>query len=88
MNDRKNMMRPERIYQRIEAKELAACLGGHGDIHGCFSMLMKRLRECRFDPQQDLLAVSVGDLIDRNLDALGYWLYCVSLLDDGGSRQS
>ncbi|WP_438875484.1 metallophosphoesterase, partial [Bacillus cereus group sp. BC58] len=36
---------------------------------------MKRLRECRFDPQQDLL-VSVGDLIDRGPDSLG----CLALL--------
>lgn len=36
---------------------------------------MKKLRECRFDPQQDLL-VSVGDLIDRGPDSLG----CLALL--------
>ncbi len=79
------MMRPEEIYQRIEAKNWRH-VWVVGDIHGCFSMLMKRLRECRFDPQQDLL-VSVGDLIDRGPDSWAARLYCVSL-DDGGSRQS
>lgn len=68
------MMRPEEIYQRIEAKNWRH-VWVVGDIHGCFSMLMKRLRECRFDPQQDLL-VSVGDLIDRGPDSLG----CLALL--------
>ncbi len=68
------MMRPEEIYQRIEAKNWRH-VWVVGDIHGCFSMLMKRLRECQFDPQQDLL-VSVGDLIDRGPDSLG----CLALL--------
>ncbi len=49
-------MRPEEIYQRIEAKNWRH-VWVVGDIHGCFSMLMKRLRECRFDPQQDLLVL-------------------------------
>ncbi len=48
------MMRPEEVYQRIEAKNWRH-VWVVGDIHGCFSMLMKKLRECRFDPQQDLL---------------------------------
>lgn len=62
------MAQPDNIYQRIE--------GAHwrhvwvvGDIHGCFSLLMVRLRQCRFDPRQDLL-VSVGDVIDRGPDSL------------------
>ncbi|EAU4267749.1 serine/threonine-protein phosphatase, partial [Salmonella enterica] len=36
------MMRPEEIYQRIEAKNWRHAWVV-GDIHGCFSMLMKRL---------------------------------------------
>lgn len=68
------MMRPEEIYQRIEGKNWRH-VWVVGDIHGCFSMLMKKLRECRFDPQHDLL-VSVGDIIDRGPDSLG----CLALL--------
>lgn len=65
---------PNNIYQRIE--------GSHwrhvwvmGDLHGCFSLLMTKLRQCRFDPWQDLL-VSVGDVIDRGPDSLR----CLQLL--------
>jgi serine/threonine protein phosphatase 1 len=65
---------PDNIYQRIE--------GSHwrhvwvmGDLHGCFSLLMTKLRQCRFDPWQDLL-VSVGDVIDRGPDSLR----CLQLL--------
>ena len=46
-----------------------------GDIHGCFSLLMAKLRLCHFDPWQDLL-VSVGDVIDRGPDSLR----CLKLL--------
>lgn len=46
-----------------------------GDIHGCFSLLMDKLRACRFDPWQDLL-VSVGDVIDRGPESLR----CLQLL--------
>ncbi|MCB6778375.1 MULTISPECIES: protein-serine/threonine phosphatase [Citrobacter] len=62
------MAQPDNIYQRVE--------GSHwrhvwvvGDLHGCFSLLMVRLRQCQFDPRQDLL-VSVGDVIDRGPDSL------------------
>ncbi|STV01256.1 serine/threonine protein phosphatase 1 [Klebsiella pneumoniae] len=44
-----------------------------GDLHGCFALLMNRLRQLRFDPWADLL-ISVGDLIDRgpqSADCLG-----------------
>lgn len=68
------MMRPEEIYQRIEGKNRRH-VWVVGDIHGCFSILMKKLRECRFDPRHDLL-VSVGDIIDRGPDSLG----CLALL--------
>ncbi|ASO63302.1 serine/threonine-protein phosphatase [Salmonella enterica subsp. arizonae serovar 53:-:- str. SA20100345] len=62
------MMRPEEIYQRIEGQDWRH-IWVVGDIHGCFSILMKKLREYQFDPQQDLL-VSVGDIIDRGPDSL------------------
>lgn len=35
-----------------------------GDIHGCYDLLMSRLKEIGFDFENDLL-VSVGDLVDR-----------------------
>jgi len=35
-----------------------------GDIHGCFDLLSKALRDLRFDPEADRL-FSVGDLVDR-----------------------
>ncbi|EGE4657848.1 protein-serine/threonine phosphatase [Salmonella bongori serovar 48:i:- str. 94-0708] len=68
------MMQPEEIYHRIEGKDWRH-IWVVGDIHGCFSMLMGRLRACRFDPKQDLL-VSVGDIIDRGPDSLR----CLALL--------
>ncbi|MEJ3963061.1 metallophosphoesterase [Citrobacter braakii] len=35
-----------------------------GDLHGCYTNLMNRLDELKFDQAQDLL-ISVGDLVDR-----------------------
>lgn len=35
-----------------------------GDLHGCFSLLMEKLKEVDFNFKTDLL-ISVGDLIDR-----------------------
>ena len=35
-----------------------------GDIHGCFSLLAKKLKEVNFDKTKDRL-FSVGDLVDR-----------------------
>jgi serine/threonine protein phosphatase 1 len=35
-----------------------------GDIHGCFSLLQRRLDEIGFNPSEDRL-FSVGDLVDR-----------------------
>ena len=65
---------PDNAYQRVEA----TCwrhVWVVGDIHGCFSLLMAKLRLCHFDPWQDLL-VSVGDVIDRGPDSLS----CLKLL--------
>lgn len=65
---------PDNAYQRVEA----TCwrhVWVVGDIHGCFSLLMAKLRLCHFDPWQDLL-VSVGDVIDRGPDSLR----CLKLL--------
>lgn len=48
-----------------------------GDLHGCYTLLMKRLKDIEFDFQHDLL-ISVGDLIDRGNENLE----CLSLLDE------
>ena len=65
---------PDNAYQRVEATRWRH-VWVVGDIHGCFSLLMAKLRLCHFDPWQDLL-VSVGDVIDRGPDSLR----CLKLL--------
>lgn len=62
------MGQPDKIYQRIAATNWRH-VWVVGDLHGCFSLLMAKLRQCHFDPWQDLL-VSVGDVIDRGPDSL------------------
>lgn len=62
------MGQPDKIYQRIVATNWRH-VWVVGDLHGCFSLLMAKLRQCHFDPWQDLL-VSVGDVIDRGPDSL------------------
>ena len=62
------MGQPDNIYQRIAATNWRH-VWVVGDLHGCFSLLMSKLRPCHFDPWQDLL-VSVGDVIDRGPDSL------------------
>ncbi|HBL7007325.1 TPA: protein-serine/threonine phosphatase [Citrobacter koseri] len=68
------MKQPENVYQKIEGSQWRH-VWIVGDLHGCFSQLMEKLRQCRFDPWQDLL-VSVGDVIDRGPDSLR----CLELL--------
>ena len=65
---------PDNAYQRVEATRWRH-VWVVGDIHGCFSLLMAKLRLCHFDPWQDLL-VSVGDVIDRGPDSFR----CLKLL--------
>lgn len=65
---------PDNAYQSVEATRWRH-VWVVGDIHGCFSLLMAKLRLCHFDPWQDLL-VSVGDVIDRGPDSLR----CLKLL--------
>lgn len=65
---------PDNVYLRVDGTRWRH-VWVVGDIHGCFSMLMDKLRQCRFDPWQDLL-VSVGDVIDRGPDSLR----CLKLL--------
>lgn len=38
-----------------------------GDLHGCYTNLMNRLDELKFDTAKDLL-ISVGDLVDRGAE--------------------
>lgn len=38
-----------------------------GDIHGCYSLLIAKLKELGFDFEKDTL-ISVGDLIDRSFE--------------------
>ncbi|WP_204314339.1 metallophosphoesterase, partial [Klebsiella aerogenes] len=60
------------MYQRINGSDWRN-IWLMGDLHGCFALLMGRLRQLRFDPWADLL-ISVGDLIDRgpqSADCLG-----------------
>lgn len=65
---------PDNAYQRVEATHWRH-VWVVGDIHGCFVLLMAKLRQCHFDPWQDLL-VSVGDVIDRGPDSMR----CLKLL--------
>lgn len=51
------------IYQRINGADWRN-IWVVGDLHGCYTNLMGRLDELKFDPAQDLL-ISVGDLVDR-----------------------
>ncbi|MDO7355974.1 metallophosphoesterase [Acinetobacter baumannii] len=48
-----------------------------GDLHGCYTLLMNKLKEIEFNFQQDLI-VSVGDLIDRGNENLE----CLSLINE------
>ncbi len=60
------------MYQRINGSDWRN-IWLMGDLHGCFALLMNRLRQLRFDPWANLL-ISVGDLIDRgpqSADCLG-----------------
>lgn len=68
------MKQPENVYQKIDGARWRH-IWLVGDIHGCFSLLMAKLRACRFDPGRILL-VSVGDVIDRGPDSLR----CLQLL--------
>jgi serine/threonine protein phosphatase 1 len=47
-----------------------------GDIHGCYSMLMRDLKAIGFDFDKDLL-ISVGDMVDRGQESLE----CIQLID-------
>ncbi len=60
---------------KIWDKEIKGKLYAVGDIHGCYNLLMSRLKEIGFDFDHDLL-VAVGDLVDRGAQNLE----CIELL--------
>ncbi|ENV60397.1 metallophosphoesterase [Acinetobacter soli] len=57
-------------------KEIKGNLYAVGDIHGCYNLLMNRLKDIGFDFENDLL-VAVGDLVDRGAQNQE----CVNLID-------
>ncbi len=60
---------------KIWDKEIKGKLYAVGDIHGCYNLLMTRLKEIGFDFESDLL-VAVGDLVDRGTQNIE----CIELL--------
>ena len=60
---------------KIWDKEIKGKLWAVGDIHGCYNLLMNRLKETGFDFENDLL-VAVGDLVDRGTQNIE----CIELL--------
>ncbi|MFV5470824.1 metallophosphoesterase [Acinetobacter baumannii] len=60
---------------KVWDKEIKGKLYAVGDIHGCYNLLMNRLKEIGFDFDNDLL-VAVGDLVDRGAQNLE----CIELL--------
>ena len=61
---------------RVWDKEIKGKVFAVGDLHGCYNLLMTRLKTIGFDFENDLL-VSVGDLVDRGPQNLE----CISLLE-------
>ncbi|HGY4912824.1 TPA: metallophosphoesterase [Citrobacter freundii] len=56
------------IYQRVNGADFRN-VWVVGDLHGCYTNLMGKLDELKFDPAQDLL-ISVGDLVDRGSESV------------------
>lgn len=63
------------VLVKIWDKEIKGKLWAVGDIHGCYNLLMTRLKEVGFDFENDLL-VAVGDLVDRGTQNIE----CIELL--------
>lgn len=61
----------------IHEKPIKGKLYAVGDIHGCYNLLMTRLKEIGFDFKNDLL-VAVGDLVDRGIQNIE----CIGLIDE------
>lgn len=62
---------------KVWDKDIKGKLYAVGDIHGCYNLLMSKLKEIGFDFENDLL-VAVGDLVDRGVQNEE----CVSLIDE------
>ena len=60
---------------KVWDKQITGKLYAVGDIHGCYNLLMSRLKEISFDFEKDLL-VAVGDLVDRGTQNIE----CIELL--------
>ena len=60
---------------KVWDKQITGKLYAVGDIHGCYNLLMSRLKEIGFDFENDLL-VAVGDLVDRGTQNIE----CIELL--------
>lgn len=70
------------MYKRIDVSHSARVFVV-GDLHGCYDLLMAKMKEVNFDYDADVL-ISVGDLVDRgdkNLECLRLldadWFHCV-----------
>lgn len=57
------------MYQRINGSDWRN-IWLMGDLHGCFALLMNRLRQLRFDPWADLL-ISVATGTSRAMRGSG-----------------
>lgn len=55
-----------RYYERIDGSKYRN-IWVVGDLHGCYTNLMKKLETIGFDTKKDLL-ISVGDLVDRGTE--------------------
>ncbi|MDR5616827.1 metallophosphoesterase [Arsenophonus sp.] len=64
------------IYQRIDGDRYRH-IYAVGDLHGCYSLLMKKIQQVDFDKEKDLI-ISVGDLIDRGEQSVE----CLDLLNE------
>lgn len=60
---------------KVWDKEITGKLYTVGDIHGCYNLLMSRLKVIGFDFENDLL-IAVGDLVDRGTQNIK----CIELL--------
>jgi serine/threonine protein phosphatase 1 len=56
-------------FVKVDLSKIAGRVLVIGDVHGCFSLLDRRLLEMRYDPEKDKL-VFLGDLIDRGPENL------------------
>ncbi|GDG88624.1 serine/threonine-specific protein phosphatase 1 [Escherichia coli] len=55
-----------RYYEKIDGSKYRN-IWVVGDLHGCYTNLMKKLETIGFDTKKDLL-ISVGDLVDRGAE--------------------